>query len=146
MSEILLKALGPRPGHPVDGVFIASQLGQAIASGTLPVGTKLSQQAIADHFDVSRMPVREALRCLQVKGLTSQVPNQTAVVASIAADESDLAQARARVEGLQAQLNRAVQLLQKCHSRLNRPLDALDLAPKVAAFLAAHRGHQVGES
>lgn len=84
MSEVLLKALGPAPAHPVDGLFIAAQLAEAITTGQLPVGTRLIQQEIADHYDTSRMPVREALRCVQAMGLINHIPNQTPQVVATA--------------------------------------------------------------
>lgn len=96
MSEVLLKALGPAPAHPVDGLFIAAQLAEAIAAGKLPIGTRLIQQDIADHYGVSRMPVREALRCVQAMGLINHVPNQTPqVVATAQAKEAALQEALA---------------------------------------------------
>jgi DNA-binding GntR family transcriptional regulator len=143
MCEVLSKALGPRPIRP-DGLFIAHQITQAITSGLLPIGTKLSQQSIADHYGISRMPVREALRCVQAKGLINHVPNHTSVViASNASDESELAKSLAREAVLQAQLSRAVRLLEKCRPRLDRPNDSLE--PTVAAFLAANQAHQCGD-
>lgn len=125
MCEVLLKALGPRPDGPVDGLFIAAQLAQVISDGTLPVGTKLSQQAIANHYNVSRMPVREALRCVQAQGLINGKPHHTPqVVGRAANDDSALAM--------------ALRLLEKCLPRLDRPNDALAFA--VTAFLAANQG------
>ncbi|MBV4524334.1 GntR family transcriptional regulator [Pseudomonas sp. SWRI74] len=130
MCEVLLNALGPRPDRQVDGVFIAGQLALAITSGALPIGTKLSQQSIANHYGLSRMPVREALRCAQAKGLISYVPNHTpVVVASAANDDSDLA--------------KALRLLEKCLPRLDRPND--ELAPVVAEFLDAYQAGNGGD-
>ncbi|QJX02273.1 GntR family transcriptional regulator [Alcanivorax sp. IO_7] len=37
-------------------------LSDEILSGTLPPGTRLDEIALANRFDVSRTPVREALR------------------------------------------------------------------------------------
>lgn len=142
MCEVLSKALGTRPDRP-DGLFIAHQITQAITSGLLPIGTKLSQQSIANHYGISRMPVREALRCVQAKGLINHVPNHTSeVVASTVSDESELARSLAREAALQTQLSRAVRLLEKCHPRLDRPNDSL--APLVAAFLATAGNPQEG--
>lgn len=128
MCEVLLKALGTRPDHPVDFGYITAQLAQGINDGTLPIGTKLSQQAIADHYQISRMPVREALRCLQARGLIDGKPHHTPqVVGSAANDDSELVKA-------QAELNRALRLLKKCLPRLDRPND--ELAPVVAEFIS----------
>lgn len=47
---------------------ITTALVQAIRSGHLQPGMRIMQQVLADHFAVSRMPVREALRVLQAQG------------------------------------------------------------------------------
>jgi DNA-binding GntR family transcriptional regulator len=48
---------------------IAARLRDDILSGGLPGGQRLSQEALADQFRVSRVPVRDALRQLQAEGL-----------------------------------------------------------------------------
>ena len=137
MCEVLLNALGPRPDRPVDVFYIAAHLAQVINDGTLPIGTKLSQQAIADHYAISRMPVREALRCLQAKGLIDGKPHHTPQVVAVAAnDDSVLAKA-------QDELSKALRLLEKCLPRLDRPND--ELAPVVAEFLAAYKAGKGGD-
>lgn len=45
-----------------------------IIRGELPPGTALSEGALADEFDVSRTPVREALKQLQTEGLVEIRP------------------------------------------------------------------------
>ncbi|MCQ3007348.1 MULTISPECIES: GntR family transcriptional regulator [Pseudomonas syringae group] len=47
---------------------IEEALRAAIMDGRLEPGERLTQQAIADAFQVSRMPVREALRSLETQG------------------------------------------------------------------------------
>ncbi|WP_054072912.1 GntR family transcriptional regulator, partial [Pseudomonas savastanoi] len=47
---------------------IEEALREAIIDGRLTPGERLTQQAIADAFQVSRMPVREALRALETQG------------------------------------------------------------------------------
>jgi len=41
---------------------LANRLIQQISSGELPVGTHLTEEGLASHFDVSRTPVKAALR------------------------------------------------------------------------------------
>lgn len=144
MSEVLVKALGPRPDHPVNGSFIAAQLSQAVLRGDLPIGTKVSQQVIADHYDVSRMPVREALRCAQAQGLISHVPNHTSVViATSPSDESELAKSHAREAALQSKLSQALRLMGQAMPYLSDTPDMVqsgadDLALEFTAFCSAH--------
>ncbi len=51
---------------------IYDQLEGRILSGSLPPGTKLSEEGLAEGFGVSRAPVREALTALQRAGLTER--------------------------------------------------------------------------
>jgi DNA-binding GntR family transcriptional regulator len=47
---------------------ITNSLRDAIRSGALSDGTELNQVALSEHFGVSRVPVREALRALEAEG------------------------------------------------------------------------------
>ena len=59
---------GPVAAHQARAV-IEESLRNAILDGRLPCGTAIRQEALADLFGVSRMPVREALRQLESQGL-----------------------------------------------------------------------------
>lgn len=56
-------------------VNIEQCLKVAIETGALAPGTRITQQSVADVFQVSRMPVREALRMLDVQGYVENQPN-----------------------------------------------------------------------
>ena len=56
-------------------VNVHDALRAAILSGRVKPGTTLSQVEVARAFDVSRTPVREAMRMLQESGLVSSEPN-----------------------------------------------------------------------
>ncbi len=58
-------------------------LREAILSGGLPQGAVLSQVQLAQQFGVSRTPLREALRMLQVEGFVDSVPNRRVRVAEV---------------------------------------------------------------
>ena len=62
---------------------MAEGLREAIQSGALPDGAVLNQAAIAEHFGVSRVPVREAMRQLMAEGLIESEAHHIAVVRSI---------------------------------------------------------------
>ncbi|MEG2053208.1 MAG: GntR family transcriptional regulator, partial [Bacilli bacterium] len=51
-----------------------------ILSGKLKTGDKLTEKRICDEYKVSRTPVREALRQLEMDGLIENIPNKGAFV------------------------------------------------------------------
>ena len=59
---------------------VAGHLEEAILSDDLSPGTELSEVELAEHFGVSRGPVREALRELSAAGLVSLTPRRSAMV------------------------------------------------------------------
>jgi DNA-binding GntR family transcriptional regulator len=68
---------------------IAEALRAAIQSGDLADGQELSQVGLAQHFGVSRVPVREALRALEAEGWVTAPTNLRAFVQSLSPDEID---------------------------------------------------------
>lgn len=59
---------------------VADALRQAIVSGQFQDGEELNQVELAQHFNVSRVPIREALRRLQAEGLVSAEAHRRATV------------------------------------------------------------------
>jgi DNA-binding GntR family transcriptional regulator len=68
---------------------IVRALRGAIQNGDLADGMELSQVALAQHFGVSRVPVREALRALEAEGWISAPANLRATVQSLTPAEID---------------------------------------------------------
>jgi DNA-binding GntR family transcriptional regulator len=66
---------------------VVNELRKAISSGRLPPGTRLVELGLADQFQVSRGPIREALRVLSYEGLVTLRPNRGAVVSSLTAED-----------------------------------------------------------
>jgi DNA-binding GntR family transcriptional regulator len=62
---------------------LAESLRERILNGDLKEGDQLIQEVIAQEYDVSRMPVREALRQLEASGLVQLQAHKGAVVTSI---------------------------------------------------------------
>ena len=84
---------------------IALVIEEAIVSGELAPGTVLRQEQLSEQFNVSRTPVREALRRLAALGLVSFVPNRGVRVRTISRDELQEAfMVRAELEGLATQV------------------------------------------
>ena len=66
---------------------VADKLRDQIIRGEIPEGAQLRQDAIAAQYQVSRIPVREALRQLDAEGLIAIVPNRGAVVPTLSPDD-----------------------------------------------------------
>src|SRR6266496_3969463 len=66
---------------------VADKLRDQIIRGEIPEGSQLRQDAIASQYQVSRIPVREALRQLDAEGLIAIVPNRGAVVPALSPDD-----------------------------------------------------------
>lgn len=81
------------------------QIRTAIIEGRYEPGMRLVEQRIAEEFDLSRTPVREALRTLEAEGLVRIEPNRGATVRTVEVDDVvDLYALRARLEGYAAEL------------------------------------------
>src|ERR1043166_4231493 len=66
---------------------VADKLREQIIRGLIPEGAQLRQDHIAAQFQVSRIPVREALRQLDAEGLIAIVPNRGAIVPALSPDD-----------------------------------------------------------
>jgi DNA-binding GntR family transcriptional regulator len=73
---------------------------QAIVSGELAPGARIRDGELAAQLEISRMPVREALKRLELEGLVESIPNRETRVAPIRAERA--AQAFPVIAALQA--------------------------------------------
>ena len=72
-----------------------------ILSGKYQKGEELKEKTIGEEIGVSRTPVREALRQLELEGLVTIIPNKGAYVVGISQkDVRDIYEIRSRLEGL----------------------------------------------
>ncbi|WP_165793662.1 GntR family transcriptional regulator [Hyphococcus luteus] len=69
-------------------VKIADRLRGMIARGALPAGLRLGQKELAEQFNASRVPVREALKLLSSEGIVDHDPNRGFFVARLSSDEA----------------------------------------------------------
>lgn len=84
---------------------LAARLREMVVEGELAPGSKINEAELAKFFDVSRTPLREALKVLAVEGLVEIVPNRGASVARMrAADLEPAYQVLAVLEGLAGEL------------------------------------------
>lgn len=62
---------------------LVDRLRRLIETGELPPGSKLVEKSLCESFDVSRTPMREAIRALAAEGLIVLTPNRGASVATV---------------------------------------------------------------
>ena len=80
---------------------VLERLEGEILSGKYQRGELLSEMRLVSDLGVSRTPVREALRQLELEGLVKMIPNKGAFVTGITADDvKDIYAIRSMLEGL----------------------------------------------
>lgn len=85
--------------------MVFESLREAIILGRLKPGERLMEIQLAEEMGVSRTPVREAIRKLELEGFVVMVPRKGAYVAGISLkDIVDVFEVRAALEGLAAGL------------------------------------------
>src|SRR5436305_3818511 len=99
------RAPSATPGKITRAEELRLQLADEIVRGALPPGAALDETEIAQRFNVSRTPVREALRQLAVSGLVDARAHRGAVVARPSLDRLvGMFEAMAELEALCAGL------------------------------------------
>lgn len=91
-QEALLEPKDPgRPGR--DGVairdVIEAELRERILLGDIKPGGRINVRQLEQHFGVSHIPIREAIRSLEAEGLVVNVPKRGAVAADVSLRELD---------------------------------------------------------
>ena len=86
MATVTYTKSTPIPRQSLSAAVI-ERLRDKILSGELREGEQLRQDAIATEFQISRIPVREALSHLAAEGLITIVANRGAVVSALSPDE-----------------------------------------------------------
>lgn len=84
---------------------VANRLRQRIIEGDIAPGAKLNERQLCEVMDVSRTPLREAIKMLAAEGLVELLPNRGAAVAQL--DEQDVIdtfEVIAGLEGLSGEL------------------------------------------
>jgi DNA-binding GntR family transcriptional regulator len=91
--------MAEREASVTSAVRARDALREAILTGSLPPGSRLRAEPLAERLQTSRTPVREALILLAREGLVDVEPRRGAVVRAFdAADLADLYEVRALVE------------------------------------------------
>ena len=126
-----------------DVVF--NTLRQAILRGELKPGERLMEIQLANKLGVSRTPIREALRKLELEGLVNMVPRKGAEVADITEKSLlDVLEVRKALEELSVQLacekitEEEIEELKRVAERFKDTLDDQDVTKIAEADVAFH--------
>lgn len=86
-----------------DRVF--EELQEAIVTGGIAPGTKITEPGLAKEYGISRGPLREAMRRLEGRHLVTRIPHVGARVVSLSLDELlELYEVREAMEGMACRL------------------------------------------
>src|SRR5512137_2108233 len=84
---------------------VAQRLRALIVEGGIAPGQKLNERELAEQLQVSRTPLREALKLLTAEGLVEHLPNRGAIAVQLSADDVAHAfEVMAALEGLSGEL------------------------------------------
>lgn len=93
---------GPRNNR---ATTVHLRLRSKIVSGHFPQGSALAEPTLAEHFQTSRAPIREALIALEREGLVQfEKTGRTRVRSFSGAELKEIMEARAAIEGMAARL------------------------------------------
>ena len=126
-----------------DVVF--NTLRQAILRGELKPGERLMEIQLANKLGVSRTPIREAIRKLELEGLVLMIPRKGAEVAEITEKSlRDVLEVRKALEELAVQLacdkitEEGIQELEKCAGEFKKILKSDDITEIAEADVRFH--------
>lgn len=108
------------------GELVARDLRRLIVTGRLPIGTPLIEGQLAAQYDVSRGPVRDAIRLLSSEGLVSTEGRSATVRGLSSEDVDELFSLREALEKLAVSL--AIQSPELLDAELAAALTAMDAA------------------
>jgi len=138
MTTVKPNALRARGPQALSAEQVCERIRSAILSGEMKPGSKLTEQDLAAEFEVSRTPVREAIRQLEVERLVSRTPFVGVTVTQLRPQEViELLDIREVLEGLVARL--ATRNMDSLHlQRLKKSLQQLAASARkndVGAYL-----------
>lgn len=116
-------------------VELVERLRDLIVDGSLPAGDKIPERELCERFEVSRTPMREALKVLAADGLVSLAPNRGAWVSKITVAElEEVFPIMGVLEGLSGQMacarisDQQIEGIRKTHHQMVAHFEARDMA------------------
>jgi DNA-binding GntR family transcriptional regulator len=124
---------------------VADRLRERIFDGALPPGTFLDEVQLAADLDISRTPLREALKVLTAEGLVRHEPRRGCFVAEVTEQDLDeifpviaLLEGRCAFEAAQHASDADLQALEALHDKLARHARARRISEYYATNFAIH--------
>lgn len=87
--------------RPVLHGQVTQRLRQMLVEGDIAPGAKLNERELSEELNVSRTPLREAIKMLAAEGLVELLPNRGAI--AVALSEADILNTFEVMAGLEAQ-------------------------------------------
>lgn len=145
MPQEMLKLRAPSRARLVDDVY--RSLEEAILSGRMRPGERILESWLADHLEVSRTTVREALLMLEREGYVVSQPRRGTFVTRLPREEAlDLCYTRALLESFAVRAGYA-RIDERVLDRMARCIDQMrlcrlpeDVPQLIQIDLALHRG------
>lgn len=99
----ILKSINFNQDKPIREI-VYECLRENIIKGVIPVGERIVEKVFADRLNISRTPVRDALRRLEMEELVKSIPGKGIVVKKITVEEViEIYKIRANLEVLAAE-------------------------------------------
>lgn len=124
---------------------VSDALRQAIQDGNLQPGERLMEIPLAEELGVSRTPIREAIRKLELEGFVVMIPRRGAYVANISLkDITQVFEIRSALEELAAGLaaeritTEEVEVLERMLVEINEHMESKNMDKVVAADIEFH--------
>jgi DNA-binding GntR family transcriptional regulator len=114
---------------------VARKLRAMLVEGRIPAGAKLNERELSERLQVSRTPLREAIRQLAAEGLVALLPHRGAVAIELGEDEvAHSFELMAALEGLSGELaaqrieERELQAIRALHFEMMAAFTRRDLS------------------
>lgn len=124
---------------------VASRLRERIFAGDLAPGTFIDEVRVAEEMNISRTPLREALKVLTAEGLVRHEPRRGCFVAEVTEKDLDeifpviaLLEGRCAYEAARNASDADLQALEDLHQKLSRHAKAKRINDYYAANFAIH--------